>query len=140
VIYREVPERARSVFADMAYGWGYPRKIQDEEIEAGTWIMALECPGSDAVGLAWFTPGPTQTPPSVSLHAIGLPGHGMIGTDRNLHALQVIAGLMGADRLYAILQPSDIPAGVPVGAMRRYLRMRGWHEDDWGAYCEIGAS
>ncbi len=137
MIFREVPVVERPECANIVKSWGYPREITDADVQ-GTWIKALE-PGNGKrlMGLAWFTPGPD--PRSVSLHATGLSSLQPLGTEKNLHALEVIAGLMGADRLYACLMPEHAAQGVPAAAMHRYLRIRGWHEDEWGSYREIGA-
>ena len=129
--FREVPQADRCEVAKLALEWGYPREIHEFELQDGAWVKYGE------KVLIWFTPGPEED--TVCLHVIGDPVHSKgLGSARNLMALETIAELLGANRLYALLSVEHTAQGVPVAAMRRYLRMRGWAENQWGAYRDLG--
>ena len=118
--------------ASRAEGWGYPRRILPEEHKRGIWFEYGD------VGLAWFLNGPTNG--TMAVHAASMPGHGgMLGSERNMIAVGVIAEILKAHRLYSVI-PRGHEAGLPAKAMARYLRIRGWKQDEWGSYLELGGA
>lgn len=130
MILRQVSAAAREAAAEQAVAWGYPRPITAYE-KASRWFMAAEHLGGLPDVLFWFTDGPTDR--SLCLHAITQPKTHL--PQGSLDLALTVAGLLDADRVHVIL--SELP-GVPVEALKRYLRIRGWKEDELGAYKDLG--
>ena len=118
--------------------WGYPRKISAEEVKFSIWYsFGPRDEGSQSDGVAWFAPVPKEIHESaVAFHSCSRPGV-TLGTPRNMVAIEVIAELLGAERLYSLL-PLEQEGALPVRAMRRYLTSKGWKEDAHGAYTDLG--
>ncbi len=122
--------------------WGYPRRVSHREVETGRWF-------NDGHAIAWYVSivPPGQALPAaldgldvngvLAVHAIRIPGSsGAALTPRSAVALEVIAELLGARKLYSLI-PRETP-DMPVAAMRRLLRRFGWIEDQWGSYKLLG--
>lgn len=138
-VIEQIPEGSRWKWAEMAQRWGYPRPISLREVEVGHWF-------TNGAAIAWFispegAPIPEGFDPTevMVVHAIGDPSarklHPIL-THRTAIAIEVIAELLGARKLYSII-PHKTP-DVPVEAMRRMLRRYGWKEDQWGSYKLLG--
>ncbi|MEE8240089.1 MAG: hypothetical protein V3R16_02375 [Nitrospirales bacterium] len=120
----------RAMAARQAENWGYPRRVLPEEHKRGIWFEYGH------VALAWFLNGPLER--SMQVHVAAVNGrHMTLGSERNMIAMGVIAELLGATRLYSVIPPG-YEAGLPAKAMARYLRIRGWEQDSWGSYIELG--
>ena len=134
---RQISDPLKQTAAEIAEGWGYPRTISTEEIAASEWISWGE--PREIAALAWFFEGPE--PGSVQVHACARPdARCLIGTPRNMVTLEIVAELHGAKRLYSVLPRGELGEGLPVEAMRRLLVSRGWSEDFYGAYRELGVN
>lgn len=106
--------------------WGYPREITYSEWSGGIWIEFHDR------AIIWFE---KLTDDAMSVHACANPYHkGEVGTPENIYVLEVVAQLLGAKKLYAYT-PTQNPQNR---AMRRYMRIRGWREDELGTYKEFG--
>lgn len=111
--------------------WGYPRPIPDEEAELAMWVRS-----GDSV-LAWFIDGPGEE--EVIVHCCARKDRrGTLGTPREMLALEIIAELMGAKRIYSVTGLPGQDERIPRKAMRRYLRMRGWTQTEFGNYKDLG--
>ena len=112
--------------------WGYPRPVSEEEAETATWVRY----GEDV--LAWFVPLPGA---AVMLHVCASPeARGHLGTPRQMTALEVIAELMGATRLWVVTgRDGDFP-WVRKRLLTRFLTHRGWTASPVGAYRELGVA
>lgn len=120
----------RSMAAECAEEWGYPRHILPQEHKSGIWFEYGE------VAFIWYLDGPY--PESIQLHCASKPGRGFVlGSERNMIAVGVIAELLGATRLYSVI-PAGHEGCLPAKSMARYLRIRGWDHDHWGSYIELG--
>lgn len=126
---RQIPDGQRWRAAELASHWGYPRLITPREVETGNWF-------EDGRAVCWFVP---VEPPSdgtvLAVHAIGDPEQrrrGPIGDPRTMVAVEVIAELLGATKLYAFA----VSKGT--SGIKRYLRRCGWIEDRWGVYKTLG--
>ena len=129
---REVHPDDRLDAAAKAMSWGYPRPIYDQEADASSWVSY----GDDT--LVWYEAGPE--PDSLAVHGCAAPeARGALGSPRAMVAMEVIAELLGASRLYSVtgLSGGGDPR-VPRRAMRRYLRMRGWCDSEIGNYRDLG--
>lgn len=142
---REVDESSVPFVAQLVQGWGYPRTIDPSEIKHSRW-WTLDREDSERyesmiVGACWIhvmvAPGAAS---HRALHAIGHPvirRHETMLTPSMLRRIVVLGELTGGTRLYAHVLPTsgNRPTADVVG---RYLRMRGWEQDDLGAYIELG--
>ena len=127
--------------ARLVESWGYPRRVSHREVETGSWFC-------DGVSVAWFIaplePGaaaPAGFDPehTLAVHAIRDPSLRVRAlTPRTAVALEIIAELLGARKLYSLI-PRETP-DMPVAAMRRYLRRYGWLEDEFGSYKLLGGA
>lgn len=126
-----------SVYAGLAMDWGYPRAIEPEEVEEGKWFRLER--DQKTVAVCWFIALPKPAPDSwLAVHAIGDPKARRveaIGSPHVLNGLKILAEVFGADRLYA---PCPVASVLPHKVLRRYLSIRGWSEDELGAYVELG--
>ncbi len=94
--------------------------------------------------MLWFVPFPDQ-PDWMLVHGIGNPvarRRGPVFTPYVVTAIEVLGGYFGATRIYSPLPTIPELAQnahlFPIKAMRRYLRMRGWHgEDGIGPYLDL---
>lgn len=131
---RQIPVGERWIAADRAQAWGYPRPIAPREVETGYWF-------EDGRAICWFvTPLPDGPENMLAVHAIGDPEARRrvpIGDPRTMVAVEVIAELLGAHRLYSLIPREMVGGPMPIRAMRRYLRARGWAEDDLGCYKQL---
>jgi hypothetical protein len=117
--------------AKQAMEWGYPRPIPDEEAEGATWARF-----GDGV-LVWFLLGPTDQ--DMVVHCCARKDkRGRLGTPRQMLALEILAECMGATRLYSVTGLPGEEGKIPRKAMRRFLRMRGWVQTDFGNYKDLG--
>lgn len=124
-------EKNRLEAAKEAMEWGYPRPIPDEEAEQAMWVRS-----GDSV-LAWFIDGPREE--EVIVHCCARKDRrGNLGTPREMLALEIIAELMGAKRIYSVTGLPGQDERIPRKAMRRYLRMRGWTQTEFGNYKDLG--
>ena len=138
-ILREIPERDRIAWAMRVETWGYPRKIEDKEIREGVWIRDAR-----GDGVIWFTILDLKRG-WWCVHGIGSPE----GRKRRqlmnrwlVTAIQVLGGILGAERVYSALPTIDIGTDYtkdfPVASMRRYLKRMGWDgEDEIGPYIDL---
>ena len=123
-------ETDRSVAARQVVVWGYPRTILTQEVKVGVWFSYGD------VALIWYLAGPIEG--SKQVHVCADPKRRMVlGTPENMLKVGFIAKLMGAERLYSVI-PKGYEVGLPARAMARYLRMRGWKQDEWGSYVDLG--
>lgn len=131
MILRQISADARDAAAQQAVAWGYPRPITSYE-KTSRWFMANDRLGGLPKVIFWFTDGPSDR--SLCLHAITQPGTRL--PQGSVDLTLIVAGLLDADRVHVALE-GDFP-GVPVAALRRYLRIRGWKEDGLGVYKDLG--
>lgn len=132
---RPIERGACDWVAKCAQSWGYPRRIERDEINYGFWVML-----GDFV-IAWLVQPEKLPPGHLSLHAIAQKDARLaqeIGSPRNMLALEVIAEMANGTRLYVLSESVGIPPGLPPGLMRRYLRRHGWLEDEHGSYRDLG--
>lgn len=126
----ETPEE-RVMACQQVKMWGYPREISEPEWQSGHWFAAW------GRGIAWFTRGPEAD--SLAIHACADPeSRRSLGDDRAMSALEAVAELLGARRLYALKPMCAEQADLPAAAIARYLRIRGWQRDEYGSYLELG--
>ncbi|MFP8878540.1 MAG: hypothetical protein AAEJ52_06190 [Myxococcota bacterium] len=132
-VFREVDTTERIEAAAQAVEWGYPREIPDDEASRSTWVSY----GDDA--LLWYESAEFFKPNALALHGCSRPGaRGRLGNPREMIAIEIIAELQGATRLYSL---TGFPGGtskIPRKAMRRYLRSRGWTNVEFGSYKDLG--
>lgn len=113
--------------AGRAEAWGYPRRITQQEVKTGIWFSYGD------LAYIWYMKGPIED--SLQVHCAANPERKVsLGNERNMTALGVIAEVIGAVRLYSVIPPQV--SGFE--SMRRYLRMHGWKEDQWGCYVDLG--
>ena len=115
--------------------WGYPREISKREVEEGIWF-------ANGRAIAWFI-----APADVDKAVLGkrvLCVHGCADPSQTTRAFTAeaeaficsVARKLGAWKLYSLI-PHETP-GMPVAAMRRYLRRYGWSEDRYGSFKLLG--
>ena len=116
--------------------WGYPREISKREIEHGIWF-------ANGRAIVWFIALseldslPLGGGTVFCVHGIADPGQtGQALTAEAEAFLCSVARKLGASKLYSLI-PHETP-GMPVAAMRRYLRRYGWSEDRYGSFKLIG--
>jgi len=138
---RQIEPGDRWQYALLAESWGYPRRVSHREVERGNWFV-----NGDAI--VWFispvedgapVPEGFENDQVLAVHGIGDPVRrkaGAVLNSRSSVVLEVIAELLGARKLYSLI-PKETP-GMPVDAMRRYLRRFGWVEDEFGSYKLLG--
>mgnify|MGYP005822772757 FL=1 len=144
---RRVSDEDVDAVTRIVASWDYPRVIETEEVRYSSWyVLALEsseCRLGPVLGVAWFHRIPQAGDAQWwAVHAIGDPAvrrGGTMGTPRIMHAVELIAEMEGARRLYGLVPLQARGSGLPVDLMRRYLTARGWSEDDLGAYITLGA-
>ena len=130
---REVLPEDRPAAAAEAMAWGYPRPIEEDEAERSAWVRY----GDDV--LVWFDTGPE--PDALAVHGCAAEeARGALGSPRAMIAMEVVAELLGASRLYSVTGLVGQETRVPRKAMRRYLRMRGWQECEFGNFRDLGAA
>ena len=131
----------RERLAALVVKWGYPRKIEEVEIRDGYWVYDAR-----GDGIMWFTWVDEEEAKGIlCVHGIGSPEareRGIVLTPWVVNAIEVIAGLMGATRVYSALptvpELADKSKVFPIKAMRRYLRSLGFaEEDEIGPYIDL---
>jgi len=128
---REVLPEDRYAAAAEAMAWGYPRPIEEDEAERSAWVRY----GDDV--LVWFES--CELPKTLALHGCATPSaRGALGSPRAMIAVEVVAELLGAERLLAFAASPGGNSELPSRAMRRYLRMRGWQECEFGNFRDLG--
>jgi len=111
--------------------WGYPRPVSELEGRVGKWVRY----GERVV--LWFVMGPEEQ--SLSLHVCAAPdARGHLGTPREMAALEVMAELLGATRLWTLAELPGETSELPTALTRRFLRARGWKNCDRGSYRDLG--
>lgn len=136
-----VPDEDRAITADIAKSWEYPREIAPQEVEQGAWFVIVEnrpYTAEDIACVLWFV-RPLEHPEIIHVHVCGSPNFkGTLGTPSRMMMLECIAELLGAERLQSYLPEGSEVMGIPAKSMRRYLRKRGWQENEEGSYVELG--
>lgn len=133
---REVSDALEAV--DLLAQWRYPRAVSELEAQHSRWFAFFEAAELE-IGMPravfWFGPAPSGPwPAHVSLHFWPAPHHLGHWTDEQIHAVEVIAQLLGAESLHAVYAGDP---KVPERALKRYLRRKGWMPDDWGMCREL---
>jgi hypothetical protein len=128
---RPVPDDQKAETARQAEVWGYPRDINQMEINSSLFARYGN------LAIIWFMDGPE--PESFQIHAVTSPLAGSVmGTLENVAKVKAVAEWMGAKRLYSLIPRCEATEHLPVEAMRRYFRIRGWEENQWGSYVDLG--
>lgn len=127
----QVHDDNKAESAQLVASWGYPRTIPTDERDKALWVIALE--DSAVLGFVWFLQ--CGESPNVFAHVCSDPEINLSKSQIFFAEVmvQVVAGLLGAHRVYAPLKDVKHP-------MRRYLRNRGWKEDTLGSYIELGGN
>lgn len=137
MIWRRVPDEDRPGCAEQVERWGYFRTVSQAEVYGCTWfaLCRKEADGEDeGVALLWFTAAPESD--ALAAHICSDPiERGNLSTPDQMHAVEVIAGLLGADRVYSVLVGAK---DLRVEVVKRWLRIRGWREHEYGMCREIG--
>jgi len=111
--------------------WGYPRPVTELEGRVGKWVRY----GERVV--LWFVMGPEEQ--TLALHVCAAPeARGHLGTPREMAALEVMAELLGATRLWSVTELPGAPVRMPSAFTRRFLRARGWENCERGSYRNLG--
>jgi hypothetical protein len=109
--------------------WGYPRALDAADL-SGLWYELPE-------GIVWlvWVDGLDHT---LAIHGCARPGRRRwLGRDENMTLLVETARELGAKRLYSPLPEIPEAKHLPVRAMRRYFRMRGWEQDALGPFLDL---
>lgn len=122
---REVPSDQRRAARDQVEAWGFYRPISYEEEAYAYWVRS-------ELGFMWFVRGPRE-PDHLMVHVCVSPEHrnGPGRDPQSFLIIRVIAGLLGATRVYA-------PLGQKYPGWARWLARMGFDKsDDWGPYFEL---
>lgn len=112
-----------------AESWGYPRRIDEEETERGTWIAWGEA------ALFWYVVDGECGPGETTFHACAAPRHGAIAREA-VAAVPIVADLLGYERLRcAMPEAHDFPARA--GILRWFARS-GWRRVGEVWYLDLG--
>lgn len=126
---REILGDARFEAARLVASWGFPRPIELGEIRTGVWLRNVP-----QTGIVWLVEGPI-TPRHWCLHAMPDPSCSGVQLLRPevFMAIRTVAGLLGAQRVYA-------PLGSTRPGWARYLGRRcGFDQvDALGPFYELG--
>lgn len=137
--WREVPRADLEIVSRTLQSWHYVRPVPLEELERAFVVGLLDTENEDVEALAWLVQGPE--PDALAVHACRAPESQVeIGTAENLEGLKALAEVLGACRLYSHLPAAFAQSrpDIPIRAMRRYFRARGWKEDEHGPYVALG--
>lgn len=132
MIWRIVDNDLRQASADLVASWGYFRAIEVDEVEGSSWFAY--CRNDDQpIGFLWYTDGPEDD--SLAAHTCTKPSdRGRISSPNVMRAVELFAGILGANRVYSVLDDS-----VPrVEVIKRWLRKRGWTDHQYGMCRKIG--
>lgn len=127
MIIREVPADQRRAARDQIESWGYPRALTLSEELYGYWVRS-------ELGFLWFVEGPRERREWM-VHCCLDPQHrGGPGADPESFAvIRVIAGLLGAVRVYA-------PLGAEYPGWARHLAKMGFDQrNELGPYFDLEA-
>lgn len=121
--------------AEQAMAWGYPREIEDEEVDASSWLRF----GDDVI--VWFGLGINDESLTPYL-CIKPESRGRVASARAMTGIEIVGELLGAKFLYMFLPPPEIWEDTrypPAMVTRRALRRYGWVDcGDFGIKRNLG--